>query len=240
MKTYTMIGVILACSLLSVSFVSAGYFIDDFNRADNKDVDNDWTVIDDGKLDIQIENNQLVISGQQDGAWTKTGLMRNVAELGEIKSIHLRLQTTVLLHPWVYVNNKPKAGYFELSAGPGWHWVYTNSDTGAWNGWVDPPNRIVLKAVDTIGGDVWVEVGIFQTAPGVFKATLDDNVTFEGLENVPMSIDPVTEIGIGAAMDVGKAGTIAIDDFEINREDVQAVTLKDKLTISWGKIKSGF
>jgi hypothetical protein len=219
----------LAFSLLGTSLLFADHFIDDFDRADGE-VGNDWEEINDGGLNITIKSKQLQIKGNQAGDWASNSIKRDVTDLGEFKSAYALTKSNVL-HPELFIENMNTKGYIAVSAGHGWHFVYTVSPAGGWTGWLDPPSKIVL-------GEDWVELGIIQTSKGIYKIVINDEVIVEGVE----ALDEVTHVRVNADMEAGKVDTMLIEYVEVNREDApkQAVMPMDKLTISWGEIKAGF
>ena len=211
MKAFWYVVLVLVFSLYGAGILSASYFIDEFDRPDGP-VGNDWIEMNDGGLSISIENGQLAMEGTQAGDWAANSISRDVTGLGEFKSVHALTRSTVL-HPELFVSNADTGAYLATSASHGWHFVYTVSPDGGWYGWVDPPTQIVL-------GEDWTELGIVQTAPGVFKITINDEVTVDNVE----ALDEVTHIRINATVEAGVTDTMLVEYVEVNREDAAATT----------------
>ncbi len=224
MKIFWCVVSFLTFSLLGAG-VLADYFIDEFDEPDGP-VGDDWVQINNGTLKMKIKGNQLQISGKQAADWVENSVTRDVTDLGTFKSVYVRTKSNAF-HPELSLRNADTGAYLSVGASHGWHFVYAASLDAGWNGWLDPPNPIVL-------GEGWTEFGIIQTAEGVYKITVNDRVTVDNVAG----LDEVTHVRFNTYSLAGIEDTMYVEYVEINREDAVAVTSMSKLATTWAATKA--
>jgi hypothetical protein len=107
-------GVVTVIMLL-VANTRGEYFQDDFNRSDGE-VGNGWEIYKGGNLDIKIEDNEVLIAGQQRGDWNRSGIYRSVE--GETRfSFDFKADDNLAVH--IELSDFENNGWIDFYAEPG-------------------------------------------------------------------------------------------------------------------------
>lgn len=224
MKVFWCVVSFLAFSILGAG-VLADHFIDEFDEPDGP-VDDEWVQVNIGTLKIEIKENQLQMRGKQAADWVENSITRDITELGTFKSAYVLTKSNAF-HPELTLKNVDTGAYISAGSSHGWHFVYTASPDGGWTGWLDPPNLIFLEKD-------WTELGIIQTAEGVYKITVDDQVT---VDNVA-ALNEVTHVRFNTYAVAETEDIMYVEYVEVNREDAAAVTSMGKLATTWASVKA--
>jgi hypothetical protein len=132
----------------------AGVFVDNFNRADG-DLGNDWEIVTDGTIEVQIVDNEVLIAGEQATDWARSGLSRAVEDETRV-SFDFKADDNFNVH--VRIDDEDTGAYIDVYAWPGGPFSYASSEDGGWPGWTQIPgsemipgeyNNVVLEQFGT-------------------------------------------------------------------------------------------
>ncbi len=225
MKRICFLGLVVFLTIcLSTPLFAIEPFSDDFERADGADVGNGWIEGEDDGISISIAGGEVLIAGTQDVDWERNGIDRDVNDISSISfdflidvfNAHLRIDDT------------NAGGYIDAYCGPGGPFSVANSVDGGWPGWaaIDDSQSIA---------DDWNTLRIEKMGANGYQIVLNGVPIGDVLENA--GIVNINSILLAPDSAIDAVGSMRIDNVIID-DGAAAVEPSDKLSITWGKIKS--
>ncbi|MHC4519687.1 MAG: discoidin domain-containing protein, partial [Planctomycetota bacterium] len=190
---------VLVC-MLSVAVASGTAFKDDFNRP-NGEVQNGWSIQENGTIEVKIVDNEVLVAGEQGTDWTRSGISRTVENETRI-SFDFLADDSFNVH--IRIDDAETSAFIDAYFWVGGPLQYASSEDGGWPGWT------------ALGGSNMV-VGEYNTLvveqDGTdFTYTLNDEV----VGTVPNgNLTSIGSVLISSDAAAGTSGSIHIDNVQI-------------------------
>jgi len=221
-----MLIIVLSIFCLSAIVAWGEPFLDDFDRADNDELGEDWSTQIDGTITVKIADNEALISGAQGTDWQRSGLFRTIED--ETK-IYFDFLANDNFNIHVRIDDTATGAYIDLYASPGGSFSYASSPDGGWPGWTPTGGAGMLPGqYNTIGIEKDEDDFIFY---------LNDK-EISVIEN--KNLENITKVLIASDTAAGTVGSLHIDNVIIgDAEDgtQKSVAPAGKLAIRWGELK---
>lgn len=228
MKRICFLGLVVFLAIyLSTPLLAIDPFSDSFERADSADVGNGWTEGEDDGISISIAGGEVLIEGIQDVDWERNGIGRDVNDISSLSfdflidgfNAHIRIDDT------------NAGGYIDVYCWPGGPFSFANSVDGGWPGWV------AIDGSQSIADD-WNTLGIEKVDTSSYQIMHNGVPIGDVLENA--GIVSINSILLAPDSPIDAVGSMRIDNVIIDggTDGLAAVEPSDKLSITWGKIKS--
>ena len=204
-----------------------GPFSDDFGRADSKDVGNGWEEGEDAGISISIKSGEVLIQGTQDQDWERNGISRDV---GDISSLSFDFLNNDNFNMHMRIDDTNTGAYIDVYCWPGGPFSHANSVDGGWPGWVEiTGSQSLLDEYNTLGFE--------KTVAGSYQIMHNGVPIGDPLVNA--SLATVNRIQIAPDSAANTVGSVRIDNVIIDG-GAAAVEASDKLSTTWGAIRSSF
>jgi hypothetical protein len=210
---------------LSTMIAIGNPFMDDFSRADNKKLGNDWTTQTDGTIKVEIVNQEALISGKQATDWVRAGLSRVIED--ETK-VYFDFLANENFNVHIRIDDTGTGAYMDIYAAPGGSFSQASSPDGAWPGWTEIPSSTMLAGqYNTFG---------VEKEEANFILYLNDKKLIS-IKNVKLL--NITKVLFASDAAANTVGSLHIDNVIIGDPTVKpkAVESPGKLSILWGKLK---
>lgn len=219
----------VACLTISGASFALEPFSDDFQRADSADVGNDWEEGEDAGISISIVGGEVLIQGTQDVDWERNGIGRSV---GDISSIYFDYMANDNFNIHIRIDDDTSGSnaYIDVYAWPGGPFSYANSVDGGWPGWTQIDGS--QSATDRYN-----TLGIEKVGANSYQIKHNGTAIGPVLENAGLTT--IDRILLSPDSAAGTVGSVHIDNVVIDG-GVAAVKPSDKLSATWGEIKSSF
>ena len=202
-------------------------FSDDFNRADSEDVGNGWEEGEDEGISISIVGGEVLIQGTQDVDWERNGIARDVDDISSL-SVDFLANDNFNMH--MRIDDTNAGAYIDVYCWPGGPFSQANSVDGGWPGWVEiTGSQSLLDDYNTLGFE--------KTVAGSYQIMHNGAPIGDPLENAGLAT--VNRILLAPDSAIDTVGSLRLDNVIIDG-GAAAVEASDKLSTTWGAIRSSF